>query len=586
MKRFIKFIIPFLLVIAIIASIGWYLFEYDATFTRDQLVSLARKFEAAGNEEWAIKLYDMAYEHSDQDADVAIELAMMFRDSGNYTKAEYTLSNAIADGGSIDLYVALSQIFVEQNKLMDAANMLDNVSDPAIKSQLDGMRPAAPVATPEQGKYNEYCAVSFLNTQGKVYATTTSTFPSLTGGPCTTPIQLPSGETTIYAITVGDNGLVSPLQMFSYIIFDVIEPVTLSDPAIDATVRGMLQVDEDHTLYSNELWELDSLIVPAEAATLEDLVWLPNLTTVSIQSGSITDLSPLGKLSKLSELSISDTSVSAEDLAFIGALPKLTTLTLTGCGLSSITDLSAATGLKYLDLSNNSIGNISPLSSLKELEYVDLSHNAITTLDVFRGMEKLTELYVSYNSILSTKPLIACPALTVLDVTSNQLTGLDGLEGITALRTLYASYNQLSDVSALASCGTLGDLDISNNQITDISTLSSLKQLLIFDFSNNQISALPAFDSECPLSSITGTSNSLTSLKELSGLKDLNYVYMDKNPELSSIAPLAQCYNLIEVNVLNTGITDVSALRDSVGEHVTIHYSTIQAPELPEDTEG
>ncbi|MBE6924235.1 MAG: leucine-rich repeat domain-containing protein [Ruminococcaceae bacterium] len=582
MKRFIKFIIPIMLVIAIIASIGWYLFDYDREFTQQQLVKLARWCEAEGNQEWAIQLYGMAYEHSDQNSHVAIELAEMFRQSGNYTKAEYTLSNAIADGGSIDLYVALCKIFVEQNKLMDAVNMLDSVSDPVIKSQLDSMRPAAPVATPEQGKYSERFSVSFLNTQGKVYATAERSFPSIADGPCASPIPLSPGSTTIYALTVGDNGLVSTLQIYSYIISGVIEPVTLSDEAIDQTVRQLLQVDENHILYSNELWELESLIVPSDAESLADFSLLPNLTTVAIHSSSITDLSPLESLVNLTELSIKDTPVSPEDLSFIAKLPKLTSLTLSGCGLSSIANLAPATSLTYLDLNTNSIRDTSALSDMSNLEYVDLSHNALTDLRIFRGKEKLTELYVSYNSILSTTPLIACPALSVLDVTSNQLTSLDGVDGIPQLRTLYAAYNQLTDVSALASCSTLGDLDISYNQISNIDMLSTLNQLLIFNFSNNQISRLPNFAAGCSLSSITGTSNDLTSLDALSGLKNLNFVYVDKNPALTSIAPLAKCYNLIEVNVLGTGITDVSALRNAVGEHVTIHYSSIAATEPTE----
>ncbi len=578
MKKFIKFIIPALLIIAIIASIGWYLFEYDRDFTRDQLVQMARKCEADGKQEWAIRLYNMAYEHSDQDEDVAIELATLFKESGNYTKAEYTLSNAIADGGSLDLYVALCQVFVEQNKLLDAINMLDNVNDPLIKEQLDAMRPAAPVATPEQGQYSDYRSVTFLDPQGTVYATADGGYPSLHDGPCTAPIPLPAGETTIYAVTLGENGLVSPLQIFSYTIAGVIEPVTLTDKAIDRTVRELLQVDENHALYSNELWPLTGLIVPSDAQSLSDLHWMPFLEQVTIRGCDIESLEPLGALSNLTELVIDDVSVSSEDLAFIAGLPKLSSLTLTDCGLSGIAPLRDATGLTWLDLSDNIIGDITPLADMEQLQYVNLSHNALTDLSAFRGKEQLSELYLSYNSIQSTAPLFSCPGLTVLDLNGNQLTGLDGLDGIPSLRMLSVAYNQLTDVSALASCTTLGDLDISNNQIKDITALSTLEQLINFNFSYNQVKTLPAFKKGHPLVSIKGSSNQLTSLKPLKGLENLNYVHMDQNPELTSVAALSECYKLLEVSVYGTGVTDVSALTDSIGKTVTVYYSPIPVP--------
>ena len=42
MKKLIHFLVPLLLVILVIASIGWYLFVYDRAFTRDILLQQAR----------------------------------------------------------------------------------------------------------------------------------------------------------------------------------------------------------------------------------------------------------------------------------------------------------------------------------------------------------------------------------------------------------------------------------------------------------------------------------------------------------------------------------------------------------------
>ena len=100
MKRILRRILPILLVIVVICSIAWYLFVYDREFTRDVLLTSARYFDERGNHNFAAWLYRQAYLQSDNNEQVAIELAEQFKELGNYTQAEITLSGAIADGGS------------------------------------------------------------------------------------------------------------------------------------------------------------------------------------------------------------------------------------------------------------------------------------------------------------------------------------------------------------------------------------------------------------------------------------------------------------------------------------------------------
>ena len=42
MKKLIHFLVPLLMIVLVIASIGWYLFVYDRAFTRDLLLQQAR----------------------------------------------------------------------------------------------------------------------------------------------------------------------------------------------------------------------------------------------------------------------------------------------------------------------------------------------------------------------------------------------------------------------------------------------------------------------------------------------------------------------------------------------------------------
>ena len=129
MKKTIRILLPVFLVLIIVASSCWYLFVYDREFTRDMLVSFARMSENQGNHGIATWFYNQAYSQAGDNDSVAIELAQQHKKSGNYTKAEYTLSNAIADGGGITLYIELCKIYVEQDKLLDAVNMLNKSFD-------------------------------------------------------------------------------------------------------------------------------------------------------------------------------------------------------------------------------------------------------------------------------------------------------------------------------------------------------------------------------------------------------------------------------------------------------------------------
>ena len=108
MKRAFKIILPIILAIALLATTAWYLFVFDREFTRDMLLSCARYFEDNGNHSTAQWFYDTAYAQVDDNDSIAIELSEHYKETGNYTKAEYTLYKAIQDGGGVELYMALS----------------------------------------------------------------------------------------------------------------------------------------------------------------------------------------------------------------------------------------------------------------------------------------------------------------------------------------------------------------------------------------------------------------------------------------------------------------------------------------------
>ena len=572
MKKTIRILLPIILTLAILLCLAWYLFVYDREFTRDLLLDCARYSESNGNHTAAAWFYNQAYYQAKDNDAVAIELADQYIASGNFTKAEFTLSNAIADGGGVELYIALCKTYVMQDKLLDAVTMLGNITNPQIKAQLDGMRPKSPVATPEPGIYNQYISVSIEAESGTLYVSSNGKYPSVNAEPYAAPISLGDGENTLYALAVSESGLVSPLCVFGYTIGGVVRPVEFSDPAIEAAVKNMLKIASDKPVYTNDLWKITEFTVPAEAQDYSDLAYMTMLETLTIKNGQAAQFDRIASLANLTKLTIEGVAIDQDDVSVIATLPKLKQLTLTKCGLASVSPLASAQGLVYLDLSENTIRNIDALANLSNLQELYMQHNALVDLTALSESAALKKLDVSYNALTSISPICNLSGLTWLNAERNSIATIEDVSRLTGLKHLSLSYNALTSVGNLSVSTNLTELFISNNALTDISSLSALSNLMYFDFSYNQISTIPAWTEESQMVSIDGSHNLISNLDALTGLKQLNDVYMDYNAEISSVDCLANCPMLIMVNVYGTKVSDVSALTD---QSVIVNYNPI-----------
>lgn len=561
MRKFIRFFIPLLLALAIIASIGWYLFVYDRNFTRDALLSQARYHDLYGNSKLSSMFYNLAYEHSGRDENVAIELSNQYKADGNFTKAEVTLSNAIKNNGTVELYAALCKTFVQQDKLMDAVAMLENISDPAMKQALEKLRPTAPKASHEPGFYSQYIDVELTSSSGTLYYTTDGEYPSINGNVYTDPISLEAGETVIHAISVDSNGLVSVPVVVGYTVGGVIEPAEFADEATEHAIREILASGESKILYTNEMWDITDFTVPEDAHSLADLALMPYLKKLTIHNQDLGTLEDLSALSKLQTLDLSGCTFPPEELAVLAKLPSLKELTLSGCSLSTIAALDGAAGLTKLDLSSNTLRNLEVIRNMPDLTELNLKHNAVTELDDLSGLMNLETLDLSYNAITQLSPLSSCLKLKWLDAGNNALTKVNGVEDLPLLTYLSLDYNKLTDISLLENSIELTNLSFANNQVHNISKLNGLVNLDILDFSYNAVENLPDWDDGCALRTIDGSYNMLMNIDSLAELEQLSHVYMDYN-KLTSVDALADNYRLVQVNVFGNDIDSVSKLTE------------------------
>jgi len=537
MKRAFKVIIPLVLILALLGAGCWYFGFQRPDLTTGVLLTQAESMAQNGRFDRAITYYTWAWNLEPDRDDIPIDLAETYIAAGNYTKAEYTLVKAISTHPQLtELYVSLCRTYVMQDKLLDAVQMLDRTTDPAVKDELDQLRPAAPIIAPESGYYSEYIDVTAASDTGTVYVTLNGEYPSMETDAYSQPISLNAGETALLAVAVNDQGLVSPVVRNGYTVGGVVESVSLSDAAVEQTVREMLSLDADDALMSDVLWSITHLTLPETVQDLSDLRLFTGLQSLTIQNISGMDFTILNQLPALQELDLSGCTISSNALEAIGSLTELRKLTLNGCALTDITAFSQLTKLKEVHLSGNILEDVGILSLLLELETVNLSNNPLTSI-----------------AGLST-----CANLKYVDITGCSVGSLGALSGKETLETVLASGNKIKNLDDLINCSSLKVLDVSRNMIEDISILAWLPNLERISAEQNAITELPAFDPDTSvLIHLDLDSNQISDVSALAGIDTLNYLYLDYN-QVKDLTPLADNRNLVQVNVWDNAITEES----------------------------
>jgi len=148
---------------------------------------------------------------------------------------------------------------------------------------------------------------------------------------------------------------------------------------------------------------------------------LAALTTITINSAGVTDLTGLEYAVNLTNLYAADNALTS--VAPLGGLVNLVNVYL---GTNLLTDASPLAGMPvitYLDLGNNQLTDTAPLAGLATLQELGLNFNQLTTLaplvsgTVFTSASNPPSLYVYGNSFIADVCATQIPALEAAGVT-------------------------------------------------------------------------------------------------------------------------------------------------------------------------
>ena len=153
------------------------------------------------------------------------------------------------------------------------------------------------------------------------------------------------------------------------------------------------------------------------------------------------------------------------DPIFPEDMEMLTTFTASGQDVVNLTGLETATKLTSLTLNGNEIASLTPLARLEALETLDLADNVnISSISSLARLTALTDLNLSNNKISSVSSLSRLEALQTLNLADNSISSLTVLSGLINLTTLNLSNNRITDVLPLQGLSALRTLNLSGNE--------------------------------------------------------------------------------------------------------------------------
>ena len=329
----------------------------------------------------------------------------------------------------------------------------------------------------------------------------------------------------------------------------------------------------------------------------------PVLFRLDLQWNRVSDISPLGSLTQLTELNLSGNRNYPPDLAPIAGMTELRIFSITPNNFTDLGPLANLTNLQELSLrgsvdgdgSHGILEDLSPLSGLTSLTFLDLSSNSrLADLSPISGLTNLQTLHLKrMKSLRDLRPLGGLINLRELDLWQTEwIDNAAGLETLVNLRKLVLYGIYVSDLSGIAGLQELTHLEIVNTaidnvdfvanltrletlqfatchdpeectyqpgHITDISGITSLVNLVYLSIFNQPITDVTPLAGLTNLQRLQLYSGQIRDVGPLSGLIALKLLALDQN-QVTDLGPLINLKELFVLSLTNNGLSDLTPL--------------------------
>lgn len=180
-----------------------------------------------------------------------------------------------------------------------------------------------------------------------------------------------------------------------------VDPVTIPDPALAATIRTHLGLAAGQPITLAHMQSMTTTL-NADSKGITNLAGLEmatNLKALVISNNPLVDYNALSGLTNLERLDLSYCG-SHPDISALKPLTGLTSLGLEGTGVSDTTQLTGFTNLTFLCLAYCGVTDVSPVATLTSLTGLCLLGDHVSNITPLTALRNLTYLDVRYNRLL------------------------------------------------------------------------------------------------------------------------------------------------------------------------------------------
>lgn len=317
-----------------------------------------------------------------------------------------------------------------------------------------------------------------------------------------------------------------------------------------------------------ELRDLKFLDISNTAiANLAPIANITFLESLNLANTPTADIKFIKYADKLQALDISATQI--EDISELLNLKSLTTLRAEKAPIQSFAVLNEFKNLKELQLSESGFNNMEHIKDLVNLQRLVLSKNFILNFPFLSQLTSLQELNLSETNLNDLSPLTGLSQLSLLDITATSVADLEPVAALGRLKKIAADEAKLTTEEATRFVRSHPDILLIHH-VKDLEawwqSLSSAWKAALQKANPRLQSAQPGIDiltQTLSLSSLDLDDAGIETLAPLGRFISLEKLSFSNNPQVTDLLPLSEVKTLVELQAKNTGIQELSVLKDN-----------------------